>query len=103
MQPVRRAEPAGRDVHPRPGLPLPGQRCYVDGCGTLPDDLLAEVITTAPTGVTSVDLPMGPAQANLPLVLPDVQLLQLTIRRGPGAIQAACSSSPRARARSSPG
>ena len=67
------------------------QRCYVDGCGTLPDDLLAEVITTAPTGVTSVDLPMGPAKANLPLVLPDVQLLELTIRRGsggyPGSVQ----------------
>ena len=60
------------------------QRCYVDGCGTLPADLLAEVITSAPTGVTSVDFPLGPPVANMPLVLPDQQLLQLTVRRGAG-------------------
>ncbi len=62
----------------------PPQRCYVDGCGTLPADLLAEVITSAPTGVTSVDLPVGTPLANLPLVIPDQQLLQITVRRGPG-------------------
>jgi len=60
------------------------QRCYVDGCGTLPPDLLAEVITSAPTGVTSVDLPVGTPAANVPLVLPDQQLLQLSVRRGAG-------------------
>ena len=49
--------------------PLP-QRCYVDGCGTLPGDLLAEVTTTAPAGVTSVDLPLGQTAANMALVLP---------------------------------
>ena len=59
------------------------QRCYVDGCGTLPADLLAEVITSAPTGVTSVDFPLGQPVASMPLVLPDKQLLQLTVRRGP--------------------
>src|SRR5262249_39809651 len=58
------------------------QRCYVDGCGTLPDDLLAEVITSAPTGVTAVDQPLGAPFANMPLVLPDQPLLQLTVRRG---------------------
>jgi hypothetical protein len=60
------------------------QRCYVDGCGTLPGDLLAEVITSAPTGVTSVDMPLGTPVANMPLVLPDQQLLQLSLRRGTG-------------------
>ncbi|HVP59798.1 MAG TPA: hypothetical protein VMT11_04545 [Myxococcaceae bacterium] len=60
------------------------QRCYVDGCGTLPADLLAEVITSAPTGVTSVDMAVGTPVANLPLVLPDQQLLQLSVRRGAG-------------------
>ena len=59
------------------------QRCYVDGCGSLPDDLLAEVATTDPTGTASVDMPVGPAHANVPLVLPDAQLLQLTVLRGP--------------------
>jgi len=58
------------------------QRCYVDGCGTLPADLLAEIITSAPTGVTAVDRPLGAPFANMPLVLPDQQLLQLTVRRG---------------------
>jgi hypothetical protein len=61
--------------------PLP-QRCFVDGCGTLPSDLLAEVITTAPTGVTSVDQPLGDPAANMAVVVPDQQLLQLTLRRG---------------------
>ena len=61
--------------------PLP-QRCYVDGCGTLPGDLLAEVIATAPAGVTSVDQPLGEPAANMPVVVPDQQLLQLTVRRG---------------------
>jgi hypothetical protein len=60
------------------------QRCYVDGCGTLPADLLAEVITSAPTGVTSVDMPLGPPVANMPLVLPAQQFVQLTLRRGAG-------------------
>ena len=60
------------------------QRCYVDGCGTLSADLLAEVITSAPAGVTSVDMPLGTPVANLPLVLPDQQLLQLSVRRGAG-------------------
>jgi len=63
--------------------PFP-QRCYVDGCGTLPADLLVEVITPAPTGVTSVDMPLGAPVANMPLVLPDQQLLQLSVRRGTG-------------------
>lgn len=58
------------------------QRCFVDGCGILPDDLLAEVTTSVPSGVTSVDLPVGPARADLPLVLPDAQRAQLSIRRG---------------------
>jgi hypothetical protein len=71
------------------------QRCYVDGCGTLPADLLAEVITSAPTGVTSVDLPVGTPVANLPLVLPDQQLLQLSVRRGRDPTPPACSSWPR--------
>jgi hypothetical protein len=74
--------------------PLP-QRCYVDGCGTLPGDLLAEVTTTAPAGVTSVDLPLGQTAANMSLVLPDEQLLQLTVRRGaapfPASVQLAAS------------
>ena len=60
------------------------QRCYVDGCGTLPADLLAEVITPAPSGVTSVDMPLGAPVANMRLVLPDQQLLQLSVRRGSG-------------------
>ena len=60
------------------------QRCYVDGCGTLPADLLAEIITSGPTGVTSVDMPVGTPIANMPLVLPDQQLLQLAVRRGSG-------------------
>ncbi|HZJ55985.1 MAG TPA: hypothetical protein VFD38_17715 [Myxococcaceae bacterium] len=60
------------------------QRCYVDGCGILPADLLAEVITTAQSGVTSVDMPLGAPVANMPLVLPDQQLLQLSLRRGGG-------------------
>jgi hypothetical protein len=60
------------------------QRCYVDGCGTLPADLLAEVITSAPSGLTSVDMPLGPPVANMPLVVPDQQLVQLTLRRGAG-------------------
>jgi hypothetical protein len=64
------------------------QLCYVDGCGTLPADLLAEVITTAPAGVTSVDLPLGPPVANMPVVIPDQQLLDLTVRRGTGAFPA---------------
>ena len=62
-----------------------GQRCFVDGCGKLPDDMLAEVTTSLPGGVSSVDLPVGPAMANLPLVLPDAQLLSLALRRGGGA------------------
>src|SRR5262249_35611817 len=61
--------------------PFP-QRCFVDGCGTLPDDLLAEVTTSAVTGVTSVDLPVGPARQDVPLVLPNVQVVQLSLRRG---------------------
>ena len=61
--------------------PVP-QRCYVDGCGTLPADLLAEVVASAPTGVTSVDMALGTPMAGMPLVLPDQQLLQLTVRRG---------------------
>src|SRR5215468_4493171 len=64
------------------------QLCYVDGCGTLPADLLTEVITSDSTGVTSVDLPLGPPVANMPLVLPEQQLLQLSVRRGPGAFPA---------------
>ena len=60
------------------------ERCYVDGCGKLPADLLAEVITSEPTGVTSVDFPLGPPVANMPLVLPDQQLLGLSVRRGAG-------------------
>jgi len=64
------------------------QRCYVDGCGTLPSDLLAEVITSELTGVTSVDLALGSPRANLPIVLPDAQLLQLNVRRGAGAYPA---------------
>ena len=60
------------------------QRCYVDGCGTLPADLLTEVITSAPNGVTSVDLPLGAPVANMPLVLPDQQELALSVRRGGG-------------------
>ena len=60
------------------------QRCYVDGCGTLPADLLAEVITSAPSGVTSVDMPLGTPVANMPLVLPAQQLVELTLRRGAG-------------------
>jgi len=63
---------------------LPGQRCYVDGCGTLPADLLAEVVTSAPIGVTSVDMPLGPPVANMNLVLPQQQIVQLTLRRGTG-------------------
>lgn len=63
---------------------VPGERCYVDGCGKLPDDMLAAVTTSVPTGVSSVDLPVGPAIANLALVLPDAQLLALSIRRGGG-------------------
>lgn len=63
--------------------PFP-QRCYVDGCGTLPADLLVEVITSAPTGVTSVDMPLGTPVADMPLVLPDQQLLHLSVRRGTG-------------------
>ena len=59
---------------------LPGQRCYVDGCGTLPADLLAEVVTSAPTGVTSVDMPLGPPVANMNLVLPQDQIVELTLR-----------------------
>jgi hypothetical protein len=62
----------------------PPQRCYVDGCGTLPADLLAEVITSAATGVTSVDMPLGAPVANMPLVLPDRQQLELSVRRGGG-------------------
>ena len=62
-----------------------GQRCFVDGCGKLPDDMLAEVTTSLPGGVSSVDLAVGPAMANLPLVLPDAQLLSLALRRGGGA------------------
>ena len=61
--------------------PLP-ERCYVDGCGTLPGGLLAEVTTTAPTGVTSVDQPLGELTANMPVIVPDQQLLQLMVRRG---------------------
>jgi len=64
------------------------QLCYVDGCGTLPADLLAEVTTTAPTGATSVDLPLGPPVANMPVVIPDQQLLDLTVRRGAGGFPA---------------
>ncbi|HZX43435.1 MAG TPA: hypothetical protein VFE93_16470, partial [Myxococcaceae bacterium] len=60
------------------------QRCYVDGCGTLPAGLLTEVVTSAPTGVTSVDLPLGMPVAGMALVLPDEQVLQLSVRRGPG-------------------
>jgi hypothetical protein len=67
------------------------QKCYVDGCGSLPDDLLAEVVTSNPTASASVDLVVGPAHANVPLVLPDDQLLDLTVRRGsngyPGTVQ----------------
>lgn len=63
---------------------LPGQRCYVDGCGTLPADLLAEIVTSAPTGVTSVDMPLGPPVANMSLVLPQEQIIELTLRRGTG-------------------
>jgi hypothetical protein len=59
------------------------QRCYVDGCGTLPAGLLTEVVTSAPTGVTSVDLPLGMPVAGMVLVLPDEQVLQLSVRRGP--------------------
>ena len=65
-----------------------GERCYVDGCGKLPDDLLAEVTTSASSGVSTVDLPVGPAVANLPLVLPDAQLLALSVRRGGGVYPA---------------
>jgi len=71
------------------------QKCYVDGCGSLPDDLLAEVVTSDLTGTASVDLAVGPAHANVPLVLPDAQLLQLTVRRGsngyPAALQLVAS------------
>ncbi|HSP18973.1 MAG TPA: hypothetical protein VLQ79_05650 [Myxococcaceae bacterium] len=65
-----------------------GERCYVDGCGKLPDDMLAEVTTSVSSGVSTVDLPVGPAVANLALVLPDVQLLALSIRRGGGVYPA---------------
>jgi len=63
---------------------LPGQRCYVDGCGTFPADLLAEIVTSAPTGATSVDMPLGPPVANMNLVIPQQQILQLMLRRGTG-------------------
>ena len=59
-----------------------GQSCFVDGCGRLGDDLIAEVTTSAPTGVTSVDIPLGHPRAGLQLVLPDAQLLRITARRG---------------------
>jgi hypothetical protein len=63
---------------------LPGQRCYVDGCGTLPADLLAEIVTSAPTGVTSVDMPLGQPVANMNIVVPKQQIVELTLRRGTG-------------------
>jgi hypothetical protein len=40
----------------------PGQSCFVDGCGTLPDDMLAEVTTSVPAGVAS-STSRGPAAA----------------------------------------
>ena len=59
-----------------------GQSCFVDGCGRLGDDLIAEVTTSAPTGVTAVDIPLGRPHSGLNLVLPAQQLLQVTSRRG---------------------
>jgi len=68
-----------------------GQSCFVDGCGAMPGDLVAEVTTSAPLGVTSVDVPLGVPHADLPLILPGAQLLQLSVRRGassyPGRVQ----------------
>src|SRR5262249_30822789 len=52
------------------------------GCGRLGDDLIAEVTTSAPSGVTSVDIPLGHPRASLLLVLPDLQQLKITSRRG---------------------
>jgi hypothetical protein len=65
-----------------------GQSCFVDGCGRLGDDLIAEVTSSAPIGVTSVDIPLGHPRAGLLLVLPDSQVLRITARRGTGGYPA---------------
>jgi hypothetical protein len=65
-----------------------GESCFVDGCGRLGDDLIAEVTSAAPSGVTSVDIPLGHPRAGMLLVLPDRQALRVTARRGPNGYPA---------------
>ena len=60
-----------------------GQSCFVDGCGTLGDDLVAEITTTTPS--TSQDLAIGHPHAGQILSISSTQALQLSVRRGSAA------------------
>jgi hypothetical protein len=57
-----------------------GQSCFVDGCGKLGDDLVAEITSTSPT--TSQDVALGHPRAGQILSIASAQALQLTVRRG---------------------
>jgi hypothetical protein len=60
-----------------------GQSCFVDGCGKLGDDLVAEI--TSPSPATTQDLALGHPRAGQVLSIASTQALQITVRRGSAA------------------